>query len=157
MGCWAKASSATPIRTVLSHDNGGYDRTLGIDNRGGGGGWSAFSGSGQVLGFEPVTTGAWTFLAVVYNQTTGTVTLYVDDKLFLEAGTLGQGNDLLRMGGHPWGIDFFPGVIDNVFVFSEALDDDQIAFIRETGAAGILTGKSPAGASMPPILHLLLD
>ena len=34
MGAWVIPGDVIPIRTVISHDNGGYDRTLGIDSRG---------------------------------------------------------------------------------------------------------------------------
>ena len=52
MGAWVQSTALiTDLYTrqqVISHDNGGYDRTLGIDYRGDGGGsppgWSAFSG-----------------------------------------------------------------------------------------------------------------
>lgn len=75
IGAWAKADKTTARQAVISHDDGGFDRALMVDDRGGGVGWSAFSGSGGALGFEPVQLGAWTFLAAVYDQDAGTVTL----------------------------------------------------------------------------------
>ena len=67
MAAWVKPDNASPIRQVISHDDGGYDRAFGIDKRGGGTGWSAFSGSGHVLGYHPVAIGEWAFIAAVYD------------------------------------------------------------------------------------------
>ena len=35
MGAWVSTTGTAPIRQIISHDDGGYDRSLGIDNRGG--------------------------------------------------------------------------------------------------------------------------
>ena len=48
MVAWVRPDDGSPIKQVISHDHGGYDRSLGIDSRGGGVGWSAFSGSMRV-------------------------------------------------------------------------------------------------------------
>jgi len=151
MGLWARSNS-TSGGTALSHDSGGFDRTIDIDFRGGGTGWSAFSGTGGVLGFVPVQTGEWTFLAAVYDQVAATVTLYVEDKIFTESGTLGAGNTSLRIGSNPFG-DFFNGSIDNVFVFGSALGAAQIDEIRRDRSAGIIRiggGQLPCG-SLPTV------
>jgi hypothetical protein len=156
MGAWVKANAASPIRQVISHDNGGFDRSVGIDRRGGGEGWSAFSGSGSVLGFEPVVLGEWVFLAVVYDQTAGTVRLYVNDKFFDEAGTLGVGHEYSWIGGNPSYGEYFSGEIDNVFIFGAALSEAQVAYLRQNGSKAILQPLS--GRRIAPILPgLLLD
>ena len=54
MGGWVRATTVSSVRHFLSHDNGGYDRDVCIDTRGGGLGWSAFRGNG-VVGYVPVT------------------------------------------------------------------------------------------------------
>ena len=138
MGAWVKTANFAPVMDVISHDDGGYDRSLVIDNRGGGIGWSAFAGSGQVLGYSPVTVGQWTFVAVVYNQTYSTVTLYVNDgsgpdSVFSTTGTLGSGGNYLRIGSNPSYGEYFNGVIDDVFVYNEALNQTQIDNIRVNG------------------------
>jgi hypothetical protein len=158
MGCWAKSRVSTPYGTVLSHDNGGYDRTLAIDNRGGSGtAWSAFCGTGQVMGGWPVDADAWTFLVVVYDQAGGTVRFHMNGLAYrIGPGTLGEGEDFLCMGKNPFAGNFFNGVIDNVFVFDRCLSEEQIQFIRETGAEGILTGKASNKGDLPAVLHLLL-
>ena len=138
MGAWVNVNSANPIRQVISEDNGGFDRSLGIDNRGGGTGWSAFAGTGQVLGYEPVTSGEWTFVAVVYDQAAGTVTLYVNGHAFQKAGSLGAGNTFSVIGANPGFGQYFSGTIDDVFFYDTAMTADEITAIRNGGEAEIL-------------------
>jgi hypothetical protein len=173
MGCWAKTASLLPWwqhQPVLTHDNDGFDRAIAIDWRANGFdldgnpnavGWSAFGGAeGQVLGGEPAILDQWTFLAVVYDQTAGTVKFQVDDMMFTKTGaTLGLGRDKLLIGFRPgtssFPIDtYFAGAIDNVFIFGDALSDEQLAYIRSGGTQAIMTAARKAN---PGILFLLLE
>lgn len=146
MGAWVKADTGNPIRQIISHDNGGYDRSLGIDHRGGSTGWSAFSGTGSVLGAFPVTTGDWTFVAVSYDQATSRVTLYVDGNTKSETGTPGTGHSTLRIGSNPSYGEFFSGTVDDVFFFDQVLTTSQLDHIR-------INGVQPV--PVPPALLLL--
>lgn len=137
MGAWVKSDSSSSGKQVISHDDGNYDRSLGIDNRGGGVGWSAFTGSGTVLGFQPVSIGSWTFVAVTYDQVNTTATLYVNGTSFTEAASLGNGNTITRIGSNPGYGEYFDGVIDNVFFFNEVLSPSRIEEIRLNGASAI--------------------
>ena len=128
---WAQADAVTG--TVFSHDNGGYDRTIDIDNRGGGTGWSAFSGSGGVLGYHPVTVGEWVFIAAVYDQDAGTVKLYVNDSMYEETGSLGSGWDAVNIGSSPSFGAYFPGTIDEVRIYSYALSSGEISALYGGG------------------------
>jgi hypothetical protein len=155
MGCWVRTrASWPPNQAVLNHDNGGFDRYLGIDCRGGGIGWSAFCGTGQVLGAVPPVLNAWTFLAVSYDQPAQTVRFQVDDMVFTRAGaTLDQQGlaDLVIGASPPFSI-YFNGVIDNVFIYGDVLTDQQLAYIRSGGARAILSSVR----KIPPALPLLL-
>ncbi|MBM4286380.1 MAG: hypothetical protein FJ128_14225 [Deltaproteobacteria bacterium] len=172
MGCWVKTATLAPWwqhQPVLSHDNDDFDRAIAIDWRGNGFdldgnpnavGWSAFGGAeGQVLGGVPAILDQWTFVAVVYDQTAGTVKFRVDDMVFTKTGaTLGLGRDKLLIGFRPatssFPIDtYFAGAIDNVFVFGDALTDQQLAYIRAGGAQAIM---SATFKSIPGPLQLLL-
>jgi len=148
MGAWVKASNDSPIRQVISHDNGGYDRSLGIDQRGGSTGWSAFSGSGEVLGGFPVTTEQWTFVAVVYDESSKNVMLYVDGQTMSETGDLSNGKDFLRIGSNPGFGEYFQGTIDEVFFFDEALTKSQLDNIMNNGVSSV---------PIPPSLVLLFS
>ncbi len=156
MGCWALTTAETPNQAVLNQDNGGFDRYLGIDNRGGGTGWSAFSGSGGVLGAVPAIRTAWTFLAVTYDQTAQSVRLQVDDMVFTRTGVnSGEGLNQLVIGASPPFNVFFSGAIDNVFIFGDLLTDQQLAYIRNGGSKAILPARPQK--VMPAIELLLMD
>ena len=156
MGGWVRSFSDWPpvIQQIISHDNGGYDRSLGIDWRGGGTGWSAFCGEGGVLGAVPNIVSQWTFVAVVYDQNAQTVRLQVDDMVLTKTGvTLGSGENQLFIDANPIFSEIFEGAVDNVFVFGDALTDHQLAYIRHGGSQAILTAKSKSVAA---IIELLL-
>jgi hypothetical protein len=156
MGAWVQTISSSPLQPLLTHDNGGFDRSIAIDYRGGGTGWSAFCGpSGQVLGAVPAIYKKWTFVAVVYDQAQQTVRLQVDDMVLTkEAASLSQGQNQLHIGASPLFSNFFDGIIDNVFVFGDALTDQQLAYIRSGGAQVILTATKRPN---PGLLLLLMD
>ena len=77
MGAWVKTSTLSPgLRKVMGHDNGGWDRTIGLDNRNGGFRYTSFIGNGRpVQGTpSPENIDNWTFLASVYDQSSNQVT-----------------------------------------------------------------------------------
>ncbi|WP_445474536.1 LamG-like jellyroll fold domain-containing protein [Methanococcoides methylutens] len=129
MVAWAKADEVRG--TIISHDDGSYDRTISIDDRGDGVGWSAFSGSGGILGPHPVTAGEWIFLAAVYDQDAETVTLYVNDKVYEEKGKMGNGRDYTIIGSNPESGVHFSGDIDEVRIYNYALSQSEIDSMRK--------------------------
>lgn len=133
MGAWVKADSATPVTQVISHDDGGYDRSLGIDSRGGSTGWSAFTGSG-VLGGVSINLNEWTFIAASYDQVNGLVKLYVDGNEVSTGGYVGGGWNYIRIGSNPSYGEYFDGVIDEVFIFDSYLTKSQLDDIRNQTA-----------------------
>ncbi|MEW6660561.1 MAG: kelch repeat-containing protein [Thermodesulfobacteriota bacterium] len=155
MGAWTKPASIGGIQPILTHDDGGYDRQIGLDTRGGGIGWSAFCGAGGgVLGAVPAIKDKWTFLAVVYDQAAQTVKLQVDDMVLTKTGVaLGEGQNQVNIGASPLYSNFFHGIMDNVFVFGDALTDQQLAYIRSGGARAILTARK----TTPGLLLLLMN
>ena len=144
MGAWAQihGDTAEGIRQLLTHDDGGWDRSLGTDVRGvydGGGDtryrWTGFTGSGPLGhtmafgGWE----GEWIFLAAVYDQDDRTMTLYMDDMSYTVPTSFGPSARHLKIGGNPvWG-EYWEGDIDNVFVFDQALSAAEIEAIRLGG------------------------
>jgi len=156
MGGWAKTVSGWPGQQLLTHDNGDFDRSIGIDFRGNGIGWSAFCGhTVQVLGAMPAISGQWTFVAATYDQAAQTVKFQVDDMVFTKTGvTLDAGRNQLLIGASPMFLSYFAGVIDNVFVFSDALTDQHLAYICNGGAPAIMTATKRPN---PGLLLLLMD
>lgn len=134
MAAWVRADRAASSRgTVISHDNGGFDRTIGIDDRGGGLGWSAFIGSGSVLGYRPVSVGEWVFIAAVYDQNAKKVRLHVNDAVYEKEGTLSSGLNYIHIGHNPTYGENFAGVIDEVRIYNYALSSSEIASLYKTG------------------------
>lgn len=126
MLAWAQSNSDSD-GTVISCDDGGYDRTIKIDSRGGGIGWSAFSGSKGVLGYSPVTIGEWTFVAAVYDQDAETVKLYVNGAVIKEGeGMLESGLDYIHIGSNPSYGRYFSGTIDEVRIYNCTLSAEEI-------------------------------
>ena len=161
IGVWAKPDSPDPRQVLLSHDDGGFDRTLCIDDRGGGS-WSIFTGSGVAgVGINlPVDTTKWTFLAAGYtNESSAYCGLWAScdshSSGVYTGGQPGAGKKSLRIGAHPWGTDFFQGRLDNVFIFNRWLTDDELDYIREVGAEAVLSA-SRAGGVPPGAIELLL-
>jgi|MudIll2142460700_1097286.scaffolds.fasta_scaffold225297_1 hypothetical protein len=145
MGAWVNAAIAdSVIRGIVSHDDGGFDRSLGVDTRGTCASlpcWSAFR-QGTVLSSNiTVQTGQWVFLAVRYDQVGKTVTLNVDGAQFQQTNqTLGSSARTITTIGRNPGYDSpFVGAIDNVFFFNEVLSDSQVNAIRVGGANAILS------------------
>jgi hypothetical protein len=148
MTAWARVESSptSSLRAVVSHDNANFDRSLYYDNRGGGWGWSCFSGNSSVLGYRPAYVQEWVFLAAVYDQTAGTVKLYVNDQTYQESGSLGSGHNFINIGRNPsFQGEAFNGVIDNVRIYNYALTAEELADLRSADLAKTLqgTGKYP--------------
>jgi hypothetical protein len=143
MGGWFKSLSGRG--PLLSHDNGGFDRALDIDTRGGPGvRWSAFTGK-RVFGGSIVIPGRWTFVAMRHDQPSGRLVLDVDGEQLVTSASYGPGAGRLQLGKHPGFAPHFDGLMDNVFVYKGILSDARIADIRARGRAAILP-PTPAGA-----------
>jgi hypothetical protein len=136
MGAWVKPAAGNGlVSQIISHDNFGFDRSLCIDFRGGTtNSWSAFTGNGVLSGGIAATADEWVFLAVVYNQSAGTVRLHVNGQSFTANSNFNPGQTILNIGRNPNGNgEHFKGLIDEVFFFDEALSASQIDNIRLTG------------------------
>ncbi len=161
MGAWMRAASLPVNRSaqILSHDNGGWDRSIALDQRGlnrwmpidGKHRVSAFMGDGVVPG-TVVDTARWTFVAAVYDETS--VTLYVDGQAYTSPAWNREGFSFLRVGGSPGALqhgEAFHGTIDNVFVYDRALSADEIAAIRTGGACAVTaTCEAPRRVAFYP-------
>jgi len=146
MGAWVKTDTMTTVRQIISHDNGNFDRSLGLDSRGGGG-WAAFTGTGVLAsGWSSVNVGQWAFLAVSYNQATNSVKLYVNGTEFTTTGQEGAagGWNYLRIGSNPSYGEYFDGVIDEVFFYDQYLSKEELDRLRTNGQQAAI----PEPASM---------
>ena len=154
IGAWVRASQIdSPARhEILSTDDGGYDRALVIDSRSGTGEsgiarYGAFGGigTGVIPGLPAATSDGWVFVCAVFDQASAeTRGLHVADNIYPGGRTHGANRTSLRIGGHPGGIEFFKGAIDNVFVFNRVLGAAEIHAIRTGGVTAL---KAPALAA----------
>ncbi|MCA9266507.1 MAG: LamG domain-containing protein [Planctomycetales bacterium] len=151
VGMWVKSDTtqaATPgLYKTFGHDDGGWDRTFGLDARDfccdiipGSYRWAAFDGG--VAGAPTATTGTpvtdqWTFLAAVWDADTATVRFHADGNSISLPATPTNGFGLASIGSlRPDNFaENFVGLIDDVFVFNEALDASLVNAIYENGPA----------------------
>jgi hypothetical protein len=131
---WAKPARNLRMGKIVSNDDGGYDRTLGVDKRGAEGAgdfqWVAFSGSGKVLGSEEIKSLDGVFLAVIYDQRSQEVTLFVDDRKYSKKGGVNTGHRFTNIGSNPSHGDFFDGTLDDLRIYGRALSDEEISIVR---------------------------
>lgn len=159
MGGWVFALSqgTGPGGKFLSHDNGAYGRTLGIDIRGDAPGYdvTAFGGGGtQVVdAVNPASPfGSWMHLAVVYDGANSG--LYINgvlDSAFVDTTSTQPGlTPGLFIGTNNYFNEDFHGFVDDVFVFDRALSAAEISSIHANGF------DAPAPVPLPAGLPLLI-
>ncbi|NCF94364.1 MAG: choice-of-anchor D domain-containing protein [Verrucomicrobiaceae bacterium] len=156
-GAWVKTDNVAPgLRKVMGHDDGGWDRTIGLDNRSGEFRYTSFIGTGRpVVDLPgPVNVDDWTFLAAVYDQDAEEVTVYVDlearstsDELVVvtEPAVFGAGQSQFSIGNiRPDNAnEGWVGLIDNPFVYKSALTAREITSIRDMVGDAILGPDDP--------------
>lgn len=142
MGAWVRLDSTGQggMGKVLSHDNGGFDRTLGTDIRGANSGTGHALFTGAFVQDSPsdlVTLGAWQFVAARYDGVTARLT--VDDAHYsttdFTADNIGLAE--LFIGANPHFNEDFDGLIDNVFVYSRVLSDAELDELRINGVTPV--------------------
>ncbi len=154
MGAWVRLDNLDPgLKKVMGSDDGGWDRTIGLDNREGAFRFTAFSGNGVPIANtpEPESTEAWTFLAATFDQDAALVTVYVDldastkdDPLVAVArpgSTYGPGFNTVSLGSlRPDNAnEGFVGGIDNAFFYSTVVSVADLTAIRNGGKSAILS------------------
>ena len=144
-GAWVRTDNTSPgLRKIMGHDNGGWDRTIGLDSRNGQFRYTSFTGFGRPVVGDlpgPENTEDWTFIAASYDSAAGTVSVYVDldastadDELVAvtETARWNSGQGSFAIGGlRPDNTaELWDGAIDNVFVYNEALSEEEIDALR---------------------------
>lgn len=136
---WVKTDRTEEKSVIFSNDNGGYDRSIYIDNRGDYGSWkySAFCGNGAVLAGKKPIKNKWTFITCTFNQRTGENILFIDDEVFSKIGRHDQGLDFFHLGSNPTYGGSFSGTIDDFRIFKGVLTQSEIKKIYESEASKI--------------------
>ncbi|MEE3176350.1 MAG: LamG-like jellyroll fold domain-containing protein, partial [Verrucomicrobiota bacterium] len=148
-GAWVRTNNTSPgLRKIMGHDNGAWDRTLGLDSRNGQFRYTSFTGFGRpVVGNlpGPANTEDWTFVAANYDSEDSTVSVYVDvdassidDDLVkvTEPTRWNTGQATFAIGGlRPDNTaELWDGAIDNVFVYEGILTDEEMKDLRDRAA-----------------------
>ena len=155
MGAWVKVSDLEPgLKKAIGSDNGGWDRTIGLDNREGDFRLTSFIGNGRpVVGTPaPENTDDYAFLAAVYDQPNNEVTVYVDGNVasieplaaVTEPTGFGGGFPTTSIGSlrPDNAAEGWVGHIDNAFFIKGLLSEEEITGIRDGGAA-VIPGTDP--------------
>lgn len=158
MGAWVRPTSngIGAGGKLLSHDNGGFDRTLGIDSRGSQPGFSyaAFTGAGVIDADAPDSTLlVWRHIAVVYDNATSA--LFVNGALVESFSDLSGINDStfnLFIGTNPGFDEDFRGAVDDVFVYDRALTAGDIHSIYLNGFDNGPVASVPLPGGLPLML-----
>ncbi len=158
-GAWVKPSNTNPgLKKIMGHDDGGWDRTIGLDNRTGDFRYTSFVGNQRPVVDTPgpENTDDWTFIAATYDEDAGEVTVYVD----IDAGSIGDelvavteptvfnpGQSQFSIGSlrPDNGAEGWVGLIDNAFLYNTTLTSAQLNFMRDGGSGAILgsSGDDP--------------
>lgn len=166
IGGWLKlkttsATAGNPRYTFFGHDDGCWDRGLWLDKQRGGA-WQTTGGANCA---GPQNTGAtmsedlWHFVVVSMAGTNAS--LYIDGLLqsTTPSHDTGSANPRLRFGAfdNSGGTEPWEGWMDNIFVFSSALNAAEVSTINRLGAAGVLqvAGLTSNAVPEPGTLGLL--
>jgi len=110
-------------RQVLSHDDGGFDRSLLMEDAK----WHVFTGGSNWNTGAVADLNAWQHVAVVFEQ--NNVRFYKNGHRYSFGSAPGSGTSLnkLIIGDNPSALnEFFDGVIDDVRVYSRALSQTEV-------------------------------
>lgn len=148
-GGWFKATVVSGERRgLISHDDGGFDRSLLISENDSYCGFTGFNVA--PCDSNPVETGEWVFLALAYDGVNGKVRLTVNGTHSVEVvGFPGGGETETTLGRNPNHDAPFAGYMDNVFFYDEYLDTAQLDQVR-------LNGAMPASVPEPGTAALML-
>jgi hypothetical protein len=165
MGAWVKADPiGTGLYKILGHDDGNWDRTIGLDDRQSGGfRWTAFHGGGTISNTPTPAFNQWTFIAATYDNAAATMTLYIDlnasttgDALVATTSptTFGPGQASVAIGNlRPDNFaEPFTGLMDNVFFFNDTLTLAEITAIRNSGSGFFLDNALAMASSESAVL-----
>ena len=133
-GGWVNVSDQFEFDGFMALDNGGWDRGITV-NAQDSQAFGVASGEAPTHG-GAITPGEWQYVVGTFDSAAGTATIYVGDAT-AATQTLGSesGQDLTDVGepvielGRYDNQDFH-GLVDDIFVFDEALDAHRVSAIR---------------------------
>jgi hypothetical protein len=154
-----KPNQIDGVHDIFNNDDGGYDRSLSIDPRANGN-YAAFNGS-SVWNSGVKPTSDWTFIAGVYQNNfygigQGKLTAYIGNQVFDNIHT-SYGDThwtFTDLGGSPSYGEFWNGMMDDAFVYNDALTPAQLSYLQTTGDAGFALSAVPEPSQVAASLIL---
>jgi len=143
---WFKTETLQISRTILSHDNGYYDRTIILDGRSGTYGISGFGGpTVQVFGGIPVPRNQWRLAVVTWDSEKREAVIAAKDSSNIlriikkESADPGEGLYTTTLGKNPTFKEFFQGTIDEAVLWNRVLSENEI---RALFSSDIINSKA---------------
>ena len=134
LNMWVNVESLTAIRMLFGGATFGFSWNIGTDGK------QTFGKNGvnQVLSTDTVTTGTYTMVSIVYDQTANTVTFYKN-------GTVDSGGSdaystnfdtgkVYKLGLNPGGSLHYDGLMDEVGIWTRALSGAEISELYNSGS-----------------------
>lgn len=131
---WAKPDFDNKRMTIFSHDDGGYDRSMAIDDRAGGG-WKWTAYCKKPKGGVKINKSKWSFVAVSFNKSNNKMVIFVDGKVYEYEISASNGLNYFHIGNNPsFGEPYF-GLLDNIKIFDKSLTREELSnlFTSEGG------------------------
>jgi len=125
---WAKPDSDSKRMTVFSHDDGGFDRSMAIDSRAGGG-WKWTAYCAKPMGSGRVKSDKWTFVAVTFDHSKNEILMCVDGKFYKDNGRAGNGLNFFHFGNNPSFGEPYYGLLDDIRIYDNALSEEELLAI----------------------------
>jgi hypothetical protein len=119
---------------IMGHDNGGFDRSLIASDGRFGAGLAAGVGGTYTSSLTNLgdNLGSWFGIAVSYDQSAATATIYINDlfgssSIQTVATSLGDGNSFASVGGlSSFGGHGLDALVDDVFIYDRALSQSEL-------------------------------
>jgi len=118
---WVYPTKSDNKRTILSHDDGNYDRSLVIYN----GFWHFYVGGKSINTNFPAILDTWAHAALIYDQ--NSVSFYLNEELFeYKNSTYTQSLKTLHIGKNPGHDENFEGIIDDIYIYNRVLSQNEV-------------------------------
>ncbi|MDB4491773.1 hypothetical protein N9260_02010 [bacterium] len=134
-GGWVNVAEEFEFDGFMATDNGGWDRGITVSDNNGATGFGIASGEAPTIGAD-ITPGEWQYVVATFDSDEGVSTLYVGDAMAATLTTEAASGGDLTAEGEPvievgrYDNQDYHGLIDDVFVFDEALDAHHVNAIR---------------------------
>lgn len=132
LSAWVYPRQTRGRRQIVSHDDGGYDRSLLIENDH----WNIFTGGDNWDTEVPIDLNAWQHLVAVFSN--AGVTFYKNGIKYTHQSLPGTSSsqNTLTIGKNPGPYnEYFDGVLDEIRIYNYVLTEPEILSLYEPGSS----------------------